>query len=111
MSFTAEELERKKFIAKFNFASKLERKEERKRPMSYQYKFWGGDKVLVDACEHPTLLKKSFTGVVIACTNDFPIIGRQYVVLVDHPQEVGLLNSTYPFAAATFSEKNLTKID
>jgi hypothetical protein len=78
--------------------------------MSYQYKFWGGDKVLVDAKEHPTL-KKSFTGTVIACTNDFPIIGRQYVVLADQPQEVGLLNSTYPFAATTFSEKNLSKID
>lgn len=76
----------------------------------YEYKFSGGDRVLVKVKNRPAL-SSSFTGTIVMCTNDFPIVGRQYIVLADNPKEVGLMSDFYPFAATSAFEGELTKID
>lgn len=77
-----------------------------------EYKFKGEDRVLVNTTIG--LLEgrglKSFTGTIIACTNDIPIWGQVYVVLADNPKDAGIMTEIYPFLGVIVSEISLTKL-
>ena len=76
------------------------------------YKFKGGDKVIVNTekwFRKETGMKGDFTGTIVMCISDMPVIGQTYVVLADNPKEVGLMTEVYPYPAIPCPESILTE--